>query len=212
MTPLHPQQRRDRAISRTREEILHAAALTIGAKGYRGTTMVEIASAAGYTPPTLYSYFDSKAAIYAALLHAMRDEVLATIDEPMPSSLTFPQQLELLLWRQLDLAERRKEAVALFFSTAAVEADDHDGRTRHYADCEARISAWFREHAPKELAPFANDAACVLLGTFHAFVRRSLAAPQPAGPLRNLAPRLASLILSGLNGTAPSVVKKKLGR
>src|SRR5512140_52958 len=190
-----PQQRRDRAISRAREEILHAAALTIGSKGYRGTTMVEIATAAGYTPPTLYSYFDSKAAIYAALLEAMRDEVLATIDEPMPSSLTFPQQLELLLWRQLDLAERRKEGFAIFFSVAAIETGDEFGRTRHYADCESRISAWFRRHGPKELAPMANDAACVLLGTFHAFVRRSFGSSGNGEPLRNLAPRIASLIL-----------------
>lgn len=207
-----PQQRRDRAINRTREEILHAAAQTIGSKGYRGTTMVEIATAAGYTPPTLYSYFDSKAAIYAALLRTMRDEVLATIEEPIPSSLTFPQQLELLLWRQLDLAERRREGFALFFSVSAIETDDEAGRARHYADCEARITAWFRERAPKELVPMANEAACILLGTFHAFVRSSFSRPGNREPLRNLAPRIASLILNGLNGTAPSVVKKKLGR
>ncbi|MCB1886033.1 MAG: TetR/AcrR family transcriptional regulator [Rhodocyclaceae bacterium] len=62
-------RRRERAVSGARRElILEAAREAFADKGLAGASLREIARRAGYTPGALYSYFDSKEAIYGALL------------------------------------------------------------------------------------------------------------------------------------------------
>ena len=48
--------------------VLEAARSVFAEKGVEGASIREIAKRAGYTPGAIYSYFDSKEAIYAALL------------------------------------------------------------------------------------------------------------------------------------------------
>jgi AcrR family transcriptional regulator len=62
-------QQRQLAMSDTRRALVLDAARTVFAeKGVEGASIREIARRAGYTPGAIYSYFDSKEAIYAALL------------------------------------------------------------------------------------------------------------------------------------------------
>ena len=51
-----------------RELMLDAARAVFGRLGIEGASIREIAREAGYTPGAIYSYFDSKDAIYGALL------------------------------------------------------------------------------------------------------------------------------------------------
>eukprot|EP01041_Mallomonas_annulata_P026756 gene26756-48174_t len=62
-------QQRQLAMSDTRRAlVLDAARSVFAEKGVEGASIREIARRAGYTPGAIYSYFDSKEAIYAALL------------------------------------------------------------------------------------------------------------------------------------------------
>lgn len=68
---LQQQQRQQRqlAMSDTRRAlVLDAARSVFAEKGVEGASIREIAKRASYTPGAIYSYFDSKEAIYAALL------------------------------------------------------------------------------------------------------------------------------------------------
>src|SRR5271170_8370679 len=59
---------------------LFAVALELFAeRGYRATTMDDIAEAAGVTKPLLYQHFSSKRALYLELVEAVSDELLAAI-------------------------------------------------------------------------------------------------------------------------------------
>lgn len=62
-------QQRQLAMSDTRRAlVLDAARSVFAEKGVEGASIREIARRAGYTPGAIYSYFESKEAIYAALL------------------------------------------------------------------------------------------------------------------------------------------------
>lgn len=66
---MEARQLRQQAMSETRRAlVLDAARAVFEEHGLEGASMREIARRAGYTPGALYSYFDSKEAIYGALL------------------------------------------------------------------------------------------------------------------------------------------------
>ena len=65
------------APSSTRSQIVAAAEGVFAALGYTGTTMADLAGAAGVTRPTVYAYFASKADVFRAVAEAVRDDILA---------------------------------------------------------------------------------------------------------------------------------------
>jgi AcrR family transcriptional regulator len=52
-----------------REQIIHTAVNLFSQKGFKGTTTKEIARAAGVSEAMVFKHFDSKDALYGALLH-----------------------------------------------------------------------------------------------------------------------------------------------
>ncbi|PRZ44264.1 TetR family transcriptional regulator [Antricoccus suffuscus] len=68
-----------------RQEVLSAAVDVFSQRGYRGTSMNEIAVASGLSKPTLYHYFDSKEEIlvrlYEDLMERSVAEAIAISDE-----------------------------------------------------------------------------------------------------------------------------------
>ena len=69
------------AASSTRSQIVGAAESVFAALGYTGTTMADLAGAAGVTRPTVYAYFASKADVFRAVAEAVRDDILAVQDQ-----------------------------------------------------------------------------------------------------------------------------------
>jgi len=66
---LRLRQQRQLVLSDTRRAlVLDAARSVFAEKGVEGASIREIARRAGYTPGAIYSYYDSKEAVYAALL------------------------------------------------------------------------------------------------------------------------------------------------
>jgi len=71
--------RRRRKGEITAERILDAAEEHFANHGYEGTTLRDVASAVGLRTPSLYNHFDSKDALYAAVLERGIAPVLATL-------------------------------------------------------------------------------------------------------------------------------------
>ncbi len=87
-------QQRQLAMSDTRRAlVLDAARSVFAEKGVEGASIREIARKAGYTPGAIYSYFDSKEAIYAALLA----ESLERLNAEVTAARTFKLQPQLTL-------------------------------------------------------------------------------------------------------------------
>jgi AcrR family transcriptional regulator len=77
---LELRQQRQLAMSDTRRaHVLDAARRVFADKGVEGASIREIAREAGYTAGALYSYFDSKEAIYGALLAESLDRLQAEV-------------------------------------------------------------------------------------------------------------------------------------
>lgn len=87
-------QQRQLAMSDTRRAlVLDAARSVFAERGVEGASIREIARRAGYTPGAIYSYFDSKEAIYAALLA----ESLERLNAEVAGARSFKSQPQLTL-------------------------------------------------------------------------------------------------------------------
>lgn len=75
--------RRERERLARRQEILKAAREVFGARGYERATLDEVAREAEFAKGTLYSYFESKADLFAELVEHEFDEVLARAKEAL---------------------------------------------------------------------------------------------------------------------------------
>ena len=78
--PAQPEGRpMTRIQKRNRKVILEAALEVFSANGFRGSTLEQIASAAGLSKPNLLSYYPSKEAIHLELLNGLMDTWLAPL-------------------------------------------------------------------------------------------------------------------------------------
>jgi AcrR family transcriptional regulator len=80
LEPLTPERRRQQ----TREQLLQAAAQVFAQRGYRGATLDEVATVAGFTKGAVYSNFENKEDLFLALFKADAergmDALQATLD------------------------------------------------------------------------------------------------------------------------------------
>ena len=69
-----------------REQLLDVAIDAFAKSGYHSTSMNDVAAAAGVTKPVLYQHFDSKRALYVALLEDVGDRITSAILEATKNS------------------------------------------------------------------------------------------------------------------------------
>ena len=139
----------DDAKEQRRDEILAAAKATFAGKGYHATTIGDVAKAAGVSYGSIYWYFDSKEALFHALMDhqeaALRDHIDRTVGD-----LTEGADGEALFRTSVratfEFFESDRDVVRLLFQDSLVLGDRFD---RHLAglyegfiaDIEATISA-----------------------------------------------------------------------
>lgn len=136
--PAAARERRQRVHSQARREhVLEAARSAFFDLGLEGASLREIAKRAGYTPGALYSYFDSKEQVYAALL----GESLERLNQCV--SLACPQPSR---------APRRDAAAALHDQARAF----FDFYQRHPRDLDLGFYL-FHGMQPRGLTPALNE-------------------------------------------------------
>jgi AcrR family transcriptional regulator len=79
-----------------RAQILDAAGLLFGVRGYEGTRLDDVAAAIGVTKPILYRHFADKQALYLALLERHRDD-LSRFAAAIPASGTVEERVRAVL-------------------------------------------------------------------------------------------------------------------
>jgi AcrR family transcriptional regulator len=108
----------------TKQKIMDAALILFRSQGYHGTSMRQIANAAGIVPGALYNHFAGKQDLYLALLHDAN--IYAALADALHSA--SGDSAEALLrdaaHRMLDALQARRDTVPIFL----VDALEFEGR------------------------------------------------------------------------------------
>jgi AcrR family transcriptional regulator len=112
---LGTRERREREREARRREILDCAHKLFWKKGFGGTTMPDIASAAELAPGTLYLYFPSKDALYVELLVEGYEPLLKRIREAAAGDGSPREQAEALVDAFLGYARECPECYDIIF-------------------------------------------------------------------------------------------------
>ena len=99
--------------ARNRAAILEAALTAFSQRGFRGTTIDEIARRAGLSKPNLLYYFPSKAAIHRALLDGLLDTWLAPLRALDPAGDPLAE-LQTYIARKLEMSRSMPRESRLF--------------------------------------------------------------------------------------------------
>lgn len=194
-------RRQEREIAQTRLHILEAAAEVFAKKGYTAASVQEVAHAAGYTAPSLYSYFTGKRAILDGLLDMIIEESDQIYQLSFPQGLTLRQKLELLIRHQHAWITRRKD-LFLFFIQKGLPALSSSKRYTFDLKqrCIDQLIAWFTEHAStQELGQHnATSAALAYWGITHTFFLYWLRNPSPC--FEDIIPQMLDFLFHGLEG------------
>lgn len=194
--------RRQRTAVRTREEIVDASAEVFARTGFDAATMQDLARAARYSVPSLYAYFPSKRALYAAVVERLRADFAATFNLVLPAGLTFRQKLELLVRRQLEVAERRRDALLVLFAPGSPRRIASGSGPSGFAAQAAGWERWLGAATSGKLRGERAEAmAYAVTGVVYGFLRRWLE-EGARGPLADQACTVSGLVLHGINGGA----------
>ncbi len=115
-----------------REQVLRVAEALFARAGYRGVGLREIAAQVGIRAPSLFKHFESKDALYNAVLlniFARLEEVTARLHGDAP----FAQRLEAFLDGYVDLVADDPHVVPLLFRELMERSDIMYGEARHAA-------------------------------------------------------------------------------
>jgi AcrR family transcriptional regulator len=192
--------RQARAHELAREEILDAAGEVFARRGYASATLSDLARAAGFAPPSLYRYFESKEAIFRSLVDRLRRELLASFEAPVDRAAPLAARLATLLQAQLELVRQRRDAFAVL-TTVPPEVALACGLEGHHEGhrlFEAQMAAWLKRHvARKELRFSHEQAARALFGIAQAFHHHLVTTREPAEPA--LVDLIVDLALNGIH-------------
>jgi len=124
MAPTEIERKRIPAAQR-RAGVLRAAATLFAERGYAGTRLDDVAAAAGVTKPIVYRHFDSKKALYLALL-AKHEEDLPTFLAGVGDGLAGLPEDELvraILAPWLDYVRENSHAWLMLFRDSSGDAE-----------------------------------------------------------------------------------------
>jgi AcrR family transcriptional regulator len=80
-----PRRAKIRPDEHGRDKVLDAGLELFGERGYHATSIAEIGERAGIAKSVLYHYFDSKAALYEAIIEAQTGALLERVADAVPS-------------------------------------------------------------------------------------------------------------------------------
>ena len=125
-----------------RARILDAAAEVFAERGYEGTSIDEVADAAGISKPVIYDHFDSKKDLHIALIDKQTEDMLSFWSERVSSEQSLDRQLAAGFDAFLEFVETHQYAWRLLFrDPTAADADILKAQARIQHRATAAIAA-----------------------------------------------------------------------
>ena len=101
-----------------RDELLKIAAQLFAERGFRNTTVRDIADAAGILSGSLYHHFDSKESMVDEILQTFQAELFAAYDKVLASDLPVRQKIEKAVRLSFEAIDTHHHEVAIFQNEA----------------------------------------------------------------------------------------------
>jgi AcrR family transcriptional regulator len=117
-----------------RQQLLDVAIGLFAARGFKATTMDEIAEAAGVTKPLLYQHFASKRALYLELLDGVAQSLLEAIGKAVAAAAGPRQQVEGGFAAYFHLVATHADAFTLLFGSDLPDDPELSRAVRHVED------------------------------------------------------------------------------
>ena len=105
--------------SKRRDELLKIAAELFATKGFKNTTVRDIADAAGILSGSLYHHFDSKESMVDEIISTFQEELFGTWDDIMRSKLDARAKVEAVVRASFDALDKHHSEVAIYQNDAA---------------------------------------------------------------------------------------------
>ncbi|PLX85705.1 MAG: hypothetical protein C0617_03220 [Desulfuromonas sp.] len=118
----------------TRKAILEAALRLFSEKGFEGTSMEELARAAGVGKGTIYGYFKAKDDIFLAYCEEEVEYAFQTLAETLDPEAPLLEQLMTLFMSQFDFVTRNHEFGRLMAREIAFPKEPSPGKSKQLED------------------------------------------------------------------------------
>jgi TetR/AcrR family transcriptional regulator, cholesterol catabolism regulator len=102
-----------------REELLAIAGELFARRGFKNTTVRDIADAAGILSGSLYHHFDSKESMVDEILSSFQGELFKTYDEILGSDLDARKKVEAVVEASFAAIDQHHDEVAIFQNDAS---------------------------------------------------------------------------------------------
>ena len=182
---------------RTQRAVLDAAAAEFGEKGFHDSSIVSITARAGVALGTFYTYFDSKDALFRALVSDISDQVRASVKDQLthPAVGTLERERDAFV-AFLAFARAHKELYRIIDEAEFVANDEWRA---HYENAAQRILDRLRDgEARGDLAGPIDEAHAWAIMGMNVFLGLRYGVQQPERPLDEVATIANGLIARGL--------------
>ena len=207
--PMVPRTSARLPAARRRRQLLDVALDVFAARGYDGTSMAELAEAAGITKPVLYQHFTSKRELYLELLEDVGRQLQEEVGKATAAAARPHEQVEAGFRAYFRFVAEHRSAFQVLFL----------GSSRHDREFAVAVEQ-VEESMADAIAPLIEagidgvhrrQLAHALVGMAEVTGRRAVADPDFAPgvgqgrpeTLDRLAQRLAELAWAGLRGIRP---------
>ncbi len=106
------------AVVTRRDELLRIAARLFAERGFRNTTVRDIADASGILSGSLYHHFDSKESMVDEILQTFQNELFASYDEILASKAPARERLDAAVRLSFEALDQHHHEVAIFQNEA----------------------------------------------------------------------------------------------
>jgi AcrR family transcriptional regulator len=136
-----------------RATILRAAGALFARDGYAGTRLDDVAAAAGVTKPIVYRHFESKKALYLALLAKHEDDLPGFFERVAgaPPDLSPEALVRAILERWLDYVRENRHAWVMLFRDSSGDDEIRAVRRRVSARAREVMAAFVAQRAGERI-------------------------------------------------------------
>lgn len=183
-----------------RTQILHVALREFASKGYHGTSMNDVASAAGITKPVLYQHFDSKRALYLALIDEVGGEMLETIGKATTDAENGREQTQAGIITYFEWVATHRDEFILLFGSGARRDEEFAAAVRNVERAVAEAIAPLIDAGLD--VQHQRRLAYALVGMSEGLSRYLVSSGEQFDP-HEVGTQLANLAWAGLRGVQP---------